>query len=132
MYTNTSSIATNLLQEKVDRLDRDKNELLSHPMPIRNNFVHNSNNYNNYNVNNNNNRIEKSEIKEMHEFSMNNQPIHSQYPPSFVNKPSFVSIPESHAQNGDARVEYLEAFNYELSLQLKQLMMDKNTLEEKV
>jgi len=101
MYTNTSSIATNVLQDKVDRLDREKNELLSQPLPIRNNFVRN----------NNRERGEKSEIKELHEFSINNQPIHSQYPPSFVNKPSFVSIPESHAQSGDARVEYLEAFN---------------------
>jgi len=32
----------------------------------------------------------------------------------------------------ESKVEYLEAFNYELSLKLKQLMNDKNQLEEKV
>lgn len=57
------------------------------------------------------------------------------------NKPSFVSnLPESASgkahdakgSDGDARVEYLEAFNYELTLQLKQLMLEKNGLEEKV
>lgn len=38
----------------------------------------------------------------------------------------------SHLDNKEARLEYLEAFNYELSLQLKQTILDKNKLEEKV
>jgi len=54
----------------VDRLDRDKRELLN--QPIRNNFVHPQK------ENPQQKLAEKSEIKEMHEFSMNNQPIHAQ------------------------------------------------------
>lgn len=87
LNTHSSSIATTMLQEKIDKLEKEKKALLSSQV-LLNNYTDSKENTH-YQDLLKTDKVEKFEIKEMNEFSYQ----HNDY---YRNKPSFVSnIPES-------------------------------------